>query len=70
MGIVEIMLIAAALLAVGVTVGNIIGLCGVLKILADSKSGRLLRIKAVIKWSVPAQRGISSSRAYAEYAVG
>lgn len=66
---VETLLVALVLLAVGVLVGNIIGLRGVMKLRADSKSGRPLRVKAVIKWSVPAQKR-GSSRAYAEYAVG
>lgn len=61
-------LIAFALLAVWLLILNMLGLFAVMRLLSDSKAGRLLKIKAVIKWSIPAQ--IGSSRAVAEYAVG
>ena len=65
---VEAVLIVFALLAVGLLIRNILGLCAVKKLLADSKAERLLKIKAVVKWSVPAR--IGSSRAAAEYSIG
>lgn len=66
---VKALLAVFALSAVGLLIWNIICLCGVMILRADSKSGRLLRIKAVVKRSVPARRR-GSSRAVAEYSVG
>lgn len=68
--VVKALLIALALLAVGLLIKYIIDLCGVLKLRSDLKAGRLMKIKAVVTWSVRANRGSGSSRAYAEYAVG
>lgn len=60
---------ALALIAVGLLVWSIISLSTVALILSDSKAGRLIKVKAVIKWSVPSRRR-GSSRAYAEYTIG
>ncbi len=67
---VKALFIVMALAAVGLLIRYIVELCGVLKLRADNKAGRLLKIKAVVTWSVRASRGTGSSRAYAEYAVG
>ncbi|MDE7229329.1 MAG: hypothetical protein K2N56_02510 [Oscillospiraceae bacterium] len=67
---VEALLIVMALAAVGLLIRYIVELCGVFKLRADNKAGRLLKIKAVVTRSVRAGRGSGSSRAYAEYAVG
>lgn len=64
--IVEVLL---ALIAVGLLVWSIISLSTVAMLLSDSKAGRLIKVKAVIKWSVPSPRR-GSSRAYAEYSIG
>ena len=64
--IVEVLL---ALVAVGLLVWSIISLSTAALILSDSKAGRLVRVKAVIKWSVPSRRR-GSVRAYADYSIG
>ena len=63
------LLIAAALIAIGLMIRNLLGLSAAMRLLSDSKAGRLLKVKSVIKWSDRAQRG-GSLRAVAEYAVG
>ncbi len=64
--IVEVLL---ALIAVGLRVWSIISLSTVALLLSDSKAGRLIKVKAVIRWSVPSPRR-GSSRAYADYTIG
>lgn len=66
---VEALLIAFALLAVGLFVWNMVNLIAVMTFRADSKAGRLIKVKAVIKRSVPSRLG-GSSRAVAEYSIG
>ena len=65
---VTVLLIAAALAAICFLIWNMLGLFAAMRLDADSKAGRLLKTKAVVKLSIPAQ--IGSSRAVAEYAVG
>lgn len=70
---VDVLLIVFALLAAGLLIRNILGLCTVVSFLTDSKKGRLLRIKAVIKRSAPTRSRyahIGSSRAVANYSIG
>lgn len=65
---VQVLLSVLALLAVGLFVWNLLGFISILKIRSDGRQGRILRVKAVVKWSVPAR--IGSSRAAAEYSIG
>lgn len=64
-----VLFIAAALIAIGLMIRNLLGLSTAMRLLSDSKTGRLLKVKSVIKWSVRTQNG-GSLRAVAEYAVG
>lgn len=66
---VKVLLIVFSLLAVGLLIRNLLGLFAVMRLVADSKAGRLLKIKAEIKRSIPARRR-GSSRAAAEYSIG
>lgn len=69
---VRAVLIASALLAVWLLIRSIFGLCAAARFLTDSKKGRLLRIKAVVKRSSPTRSRNShgSARAVAEYPIG
>lgn len=66
---VRAVLIASALLAVGLLIRSIFGLCVAARFLTESKKGRLLRIKAVVKRSSPTNSH-GSARAIAEYPIG
>lgn len=67
MNAVTAVIIVFALLAVCFFVSNLIGFAAVINLLNDSKAGKLLKVKAKVKLSIPAQ--IGSSRAVAEYTV-
>lgn len=61
------LLTAEALLAICFLIWNMLGLFAVMRLNSDNKAGRLLKTKAVVKLSIPAQAG--SSRAVADYSV-